>query len=52
MGDIARLHSAVLAYARDFMIYIGFTYCIPPYMIRSVLLGRYEFCKKWGSNDE
>ncbi len=33
MGDIARLHSAVLAYARDFMINKGFTYCIPPYMI-------------------
>lgn len=35
MGDIARLHSAVLTYARDFMINKGFTYCIPPYMIRS-----------------
>ena len=35
MGDVARLHSAVLAYARDFMIKRGFTYCIPPYMIRS-----------------
>ena len=35
MGDIARLHSAVLAYARDFMIDRGFTYCIPPFMIRS-----------------
>ena len=35
MGDIARLHSAVLTYARDFMINRGFTYCIPPYMIRS-----------------
>lgn len=35
MGDIARLHSAVLAYARDFMINKGFTYCIPPYMIRA-----------------
>ena len=35
MGDIARMHSAVLAYARDFMIYKGFTYCIPPFMIRS-----------------
>ncbi len=34
MGDIARLHSAVLSYARDFMIDRGFTYCIPPYMIR------------------
>ena len=35
MGDVARLHSAVLAYARDFMIDKGFTYCIPPYMIHS-----------------
>ena len=35
MGDIARLHSAVLVYARDFMINRGFTYCVPPYMIRS-----------------
>lgn len=35
MGDIARLHSALLSYARDFMIDKGFTYCIPPYMIRS-----------------
>ena len=35
MGDIARLHSAVLTYARDFMINKGFTYCIPPFMIRS-----------------
>ena len=35
MGDIARLHSAVLAYARDFMIGRGFTYCVPPFMIRS-----------------
>ena len=35
MGDIARLHSAVLTYARDFMIDKGFTYCIPPFMIRS-----------------
>ena len=34
MGDMARLHSAVLSYARDFMIDRGFTYCIPPYMIR------------------
>ena len=38
MGDIARLHSAVLAYARDFMINKGFTYCIPPYMIRSAVV--------------
>lgn len=35
LGDMARLHSAVLTYARDFMIQKGFTYCIPPYMIRS-----------------
>jgi len=35
LGDIARLHSAVISYARDFMINKGFTYCIPPYMIRS-----------------
>ena len=35
MGDVARLHSAVLTYARDFMINKGFTYCIPPFMIRS-----------------
>ena len=35
MGDVARLHSAILSYARDFMINKGFTYCIPPYMIRS-----------------
>ena len=35
MGDIARLHSAVISYARDFMINKGFTYCIPPFMIRS-----------------
>ncbi len=38
MGDIARLHSACLAYARDFMIGRGFTYCIPPYMIRSAVV--------------
>ena len=35
MGDIARLHSSIISYARDFMIDRGFTYCIPPYMIRS-----------------
>ena len=35
MGDIARLHSAVISYERDFMIYRGFTYCVPPFMIRS-----------------
>jgi len=37
MGDIARLHEAVLAYARDFMIDKGFTFCVPPYMIRGVI---------------
>ena len=35
MGDIARIHSAVISYARDFMINRGFTYCVPPFMIRS-----------------
>ena len=46
MGDIARLHSAVLAYARDFMIDRGFTYCIPPYMIRSnVVTGVMSFAE-------
>ena len=35
MGDIARIHSAVISYARDFMIDRGFTYCVPPFMIRS-----------------
>ena len=38
MGDVARLHSAILAYARDFMIGRGFTYCIPPFMIRSAVV--------------
>ncbi len=38
LGDVARLHSAVLAYARDFMIDRGFTYCIPPFMIRSAIV--------------
>ena len=38
MGDVARLHSAILSYARDFMINKGFTYCIPPYMIRSAVV--------------
>ena len=37
MGDIARLHSAILSYARDFMIDRGFTYCVPPFMIRSAV---------------
>ena len=46
MGDIARLHSAVLAYARDFMIDRGFTYCIPPFMIRSnVVTGVMSFAE-------
>lgn len=46
MGDIARLHSAVLSYARDFMIDRGFTYCIPPYMIRSnVVAGVMSFAE-------
>ena len=38
MGDIARLHSAVITYARDFMIDRGFTYCIPPFMVRSEIV--------------
>ena len=47
MGDIARLHSAVLAYARDFMINKGFTYCIPPYMIHSAAVdGVMSFTEK------
>ena len=46
MGDIARLHSAVTAYARDFMINKGFTYCIPPFMIRSnVVTGVMSFAE-------
>lgn len=46
MGDIARLHSAVLSYARDFMINRGFTYCIPPFMIRSnVVTGVMSFAE-------
>ena len=46
MGDIARLHSAVIAYARDFMIHRGFTHCIPPFMIRSnVLTGVMSFAE-------
>ena len=46
MGDIARLHSAVLAYARDFMIDRGFTYCVPPFMIRSnVVTGVMSFAE-------
>ncbi len=46
MGDIARLHSAVISYARDFMIERGFTYCIPPFMIRSdVVTGVMSFAE-------
>lgn len=46
MGDIARLHSSVLSYARDFMINRGFTYCIPPFMIRSeVVTGVMSFAE-------
>ena len=46
MGDVARLHSAVLSYARDFMIDRGFTYCIPPYMIRGeVVTGVMSFAE-------
>jgi len=46
MGDIARLHSAVISYARDFMIARGFTYCIPPFMIRSeVVTGVMSFAE-------
>ncbi len=46
MGDIARLHSGVLAYARDFMIDRGFTYCVPPFMIRSdVVTGVMSFAE-------
>ena len=46
MGDIARLHSAVISYARDFMIDRGFTYCIPPFMIRSdVVAGVMSFAE-------
>lgn len=46
LGDVARLHSAVLSYARDFMIDRGFTYCIPPYMIRSdVVTGVMSFAE-------
>ena len=46
MGDIARLHSAVISYARDFMIGHGFTYCVPPFMIRSnVVTGVMSFAE-------
>ena len=46
MGDIARLHSAVIAYARDFMINRGFTFCVPPFMIRSnVVTGVMSFAE-------
>ena len=49
MGDIARLHSAVISYARDFMINRGFTYCVPPFMIRSnVVTGVMSFAEMEG----
>ncbi len=46
MGDIARLHSAI-SYARDFMIDKGFTYCVPPFMIRSDVVNGVMSLKKW-----
>ena len=46
MGNIARLHSAILSYARDFMIGKGFIYCVPPFMIRSnVVTGVMSFAE-------
>ena len=49
MGDIARLHSSILSYARDFMIARGFTYCVPPFMIRSsVVTGVMSFAEMEG----
>ena len=51
MGDIARLHSAVISYARDFMIGRGFTYCVPPFMIRSnVVTGVMSFAEMDGED--
>ncbi len=47
MGDIARLHEAVLAYARDFMIDKGFTFCVPPFMIRSNVVTGVMSLRKW-----
>lgn len=47
VGDIARLHSAILSYARDFMIDRGFTYVIPPYMIRSNVVDGVMSLQKW-----
>ena len=48
MGDIARIHSAVISYARDFMINKGFTYCVPPFMIRSdVVTGVMSFAEMY-----
>ena len=53
MGDVARLHSSILAYARDFMIGRGFTYCIPPFMIRSnVVTGVMSFDEMDAMNPE
>ena len=53
MGDIARLHSAVIAYARDFMINRGFTYCVPPFMIRSnVVTGVMSFAEMDAMRDK
>ena len=46
MGDIARLHSAVISYARDFMINKGFTYCVPPFIIRSSVYRIHQFEKQ------
>ena len=47
MGDIARLHSAVISYARDFMIGRGFTYCVPPFMIRSNVVTGVMSLPRW-----
>ena len=47
MGDIARLHSAVISYARDFMIDRGFTYCVPPFMIRSNVVTGVRALQRW-----
>ena len=51
MGDIARIHSSVLAYARDFMINRGFTYCVPPFMIRSKRCNRCYELRRDGCYD-
>lgn len=47
MGDIARLHSSVISYARDFMINRGFTYCVPPFMIRSEVVTGVMSLLRW-----